>query len=338
MLDSRIKAAARPVPIRPIQGSTFEVRPPVLVRAMRDLADQAGRGGPIGSGSTLPSKRRSRCKKPSRWTGTMRCEKAENERSQGKVVAEAIEPTVGAAGRLSPAMGLSPSLTGSLICTLPLSLSSPSQNLNLRSSSTWLCGAENDLRTWPPRGQVSVYLRSRKGACRTPAGRLSGPIGRLFHPGGHGLLGVALAAAGPCVGQACESRNGQQVAGSRASSGLRPALRLCLRLSFHSRLHRSIEAKARNPRPQRGLRAWRFADISTQPPHRDIRLIRGALVVLAISSLAPLALGVFVIASALAPQRFADSAAPIALGATAIASALARQRLVAERPRAWRLA
>jgi hypothetical protein len=120
-------------------------------------------------------------------------------------------------------------------------------------------------------------------------------------------------------------------------TALRPALRLCLRPSLHLRLHRSIAPKARNRRPHRALPAWRFADISTQPPHRNIRLVHGALVVLAISPLA-FALGAFAIASALAPQRFAGSTAPIALGATAIASALARQRLLAERPRAWGLA
>jgi hypothetical protein len=343
MLESRIKAAAQPVPIRPIQGSTFAARPPVLVRAMCDLADHADDSRPIGSGSTLPSRQRSRCKKASRWTGIMRCERVEKERSQREIVAEAV----GAAGRLSPAMGLSPSLPGSLICNLPSSLSSPSQSLNLRPSSIWLCGAENDLRTWPPGGRVSVYLRSRKDACRTPAGRLLGPIGRLFRPGGHGLLGVALATAGPCVGQACRSEDRQQLAGSRAWSGLRPALRSCLRLSLHLWLHRSIEPKARSRRSHRDLRAWRLADISTSPPHRHIEHGRGALVVLSISPLA-FALGAFAIASALAPLRFAGSTAPIALGATAIASALARQRLIAsalasqrsgsKRPRAWRLA
>jgi hypothetical protein len=96
------------------------------------------------------------------------------------------------------------------------------------------------------------------------------------------------------------------------------------------------------------LRAWQFADISTQPPHRNIRLVHGALVVLAIASFAPLALVALAIASALAPQRFAGSTAPIALGTSAIASALATHRLLAsalasqrsgvERPRAWRLA
>lgn len=276
----------------------------------------------------------------------MRCEKAEKERSQGEIVAEAVEPAVGA-GRLSPVMGLSSSLAGFLICNLPLYLSSPSQNLNLRPSSTWLCGAENDLRTWPPGGRVSVYLRSRKGACRTPAGRLFGPIGRLFRPGGHGLFGVALGAAGPCTRQACGSKERQRRAGTRGFSAIRPALRLCLRLSLHLWLHRPIGSKARNRRSQRGLRAGRFADISTRPPGRNIKRNRGSQIVLSILS-ASLALAAWAIASALAPQRFAGSTAPIALGATAIASALATHRLLAsalasqrsgwKRPRAWRLA
>ena len=96
---------------------------------------------------------------------------------------------------------------------------------------------------------------------------------------------------------------------------LRPELRPCLRPSLHLWLHRPTGPKARNRRSQRGLRAWRFADISTQPPHRNIRLVHGALVVLSISFFAPLALGAF-----------------------AIASALASQRSGVERPRAWRLA
>jgi hypothetical protein len=124
------------------------------------------------------------------------------------------------------------------------------------------------------------------------------------------------------------------------------ALRPSLRLSFHPCLRVSIGPEARNRRPQRGLRAWRFADISTSPPNRHIEQDRGALVVLSISSFAPLALGACAIASALAPQRFAGSTAPIALGASAIASALATHRLIASalasqrsgwrRPRAWR--
>jgi hypothetical protein len=114
------------------------------------------------------------------------------------------------------------------------------------------------------------------------------------------------------------------------------------------RLHRPITSKGGNHRSQRALRAGRFADISTQPPPRNIKRDRGNLIVPEISFFAPLALGAFAIASALAPQRFAGSTAPIALGAAAIASALATHRLIAsalasqrsavERPRAWRLA
>jgi hypothetical protein len=63
------------------------------------------------------------------------------------------------------------------------------------------------------------------------------------------------------------------------------------------------------------LRAWQFADISTHSPGRNIQSNRGDLIVLAISLLAPFALGAFAIASALAPQRF-----------------------FSERLRAWRLA
>jgi len=131
--------------------------------------------------------------------------------------------------------------------------------------------------------------------------------------------------------------------------GLRSMLHIWLRLSFRPMLHDPIEPNARNRRSQRGLRAGRFADISTQPPVRNIKWNRAASVVLAISSSAPLALGTFAIASALAPQRFADSTAPIALGATAIAapsqatlppiaSALASQRSGFDWPRdgRWR--
>lgn len=240
----------------------------------------------------------------------MGCEmRSSQERSEGhresdeEVVAE-VDDLPRRAGRPWPARGSKPSHYAYLIRCLPLSLSSPSQSLNLRPSAIPLCEAENDLRTWPPRGRVSEYLRSRKGACRTPAGRLFGPIGRLFRPSGHGLFGVALAAADPCVGQTCRPNDRQRPAGSQGTSGLRLALRLCLRSSLRLRLHRSIEPKDRKRRSKRRLRAWRFADISTSPPNRSIRGDRGAPVVLSISSLAPLALGAFAIASALASQRF----------------------------------
>jgi hypothetical protein len=328
------------------RGSTLLVRAPVGVRAMRDLSNQTDGTEPTGSDSTAPSMTWEAMQKdPWLDRGHEMQERAEGTGETIKprrgIVAEDVELAVGA-GRPSLAMGLSSSLSGSLIFNLPLSLSSPLQSLNLRSSSVWLSGAENDLRTWPPGARSSEHYRSRKGACRTPNGRLFGPIGRLFLPSGHDYFGVALGAAGPCVGQACWPKDRQHLAGNQGSSGLR----LWLRLSFHPRLHRPVRPEARKPRPQRGLRAWRFADISTQPPHRNIKWHRGNLIVLSISPLAPLALGALAIASAPVPQRFAGSTAPIALGARTIASALATHRLLAsalasqrsgsERPRAWR--
>lgn len=80
-------------------------------------------------------------------------------------------------------------------------LSSPSQNLNLRPSSIWLSDGENDLRTWPLGVRSSVHLRTRKGPCRTPSGRLFGPAGRLSRPSGHGHFKVALMSARPCLGR-----------------------------------------------------------------------------------------------------------------------------------------
>ena len=130
----------------------------------------------------------------------------ESEGSGEKIVADEAEDLT---DRLSPAGGSKSSLRASLILDLPLYFSSPSQNLNLRTFPIWLCGAENDLRTWPPGVRSSEHLRSRKGVYRTPSGRLFGPIGRLFRPRGHGYFGVALAAAWPCVGQACMSNDRQ---------------------------------------------------------------------------------------------------------------------------------
>jgi hypothetical protein len=134
----------------------------------------------------------------------------------------------------------------------------------------------------------------------------------------------------------------------RSSHSLRPPLHLWLRPTLRSCLRCLIGSQGFQRRSQRGLRAWQFADISTQPPGRNIKSNRGNLIALAISLATPLALGALAIASALAPQRFAGSTAPITLGATAIASALATHRLLAsalasqrsgvERPRAWRLA
>lgn len=213
-----------------------------------------------------------------------------------------------------------------------------------------------------PDGRQGAYPALQCGHENGPAGHqaaaFSGLSAAFFGLAAKGDFGVARMAARPCMGRTC-CPNDRQVMDARLarlrrgrrprrSSGLRPSPRLWLRPSLRSWLHRSIWPLDLHCRWQRGLRAWRFADISTQPPHRNIRHIRGALVVLAIASFAPLALGAFAIASALAPQRFAGSTAPIALGATAIASALATHRLIAsalasqrsgiERPRAWRLA
>lgn len=78
-------------------------------------------------------------------------------------------------------------------------LSPPSQSLDLRPGSIWLSEGENHLRTWPLGVRGSVHLRSRNSPCRTPSGRLFGPIGRLFRPSGHGHFGVALMSAWPCL-------------------------------------------------------------------------------------------------------------------------------------------
>lgn len=360
MSDFANEAGGAGGPIRPTRGSTFLSRAPVEVRAMRDFADQTDGTGPTSSGSAEPM-----TAEPMQEALSLdrdheireNRERAEGiggtVKSQREIVAEAVELAV-RAGRLLQVMGLSSSLAGSLIFNLPLYFSSPSQNLNLRPSSIWLSRAENDLRTWPLGVRGSVYLRSRKGAYRTPNGRLFGPIGRLFRPSGHDYFGVALMSAWPCVGQACASDDRQVMDSFRLGHLLlcrrqrrSSALRLCLRPSLHLWLHRPIEPKAPKRRSQCGLRAWRFADISTQPPGQNIKWIRRNLIVLSILS-ASLALAACAIAFALAPQRFAGPAAPIALGATAIASALATHPLIAsalasqrsgsKRPRAWRLA
>lgn len=202
-------------PIRPIQGSTFAARPPVWVRAMCEIADQIDETKPTGFGSAALS----RTVEPVQIALSldMGCEmQGGRDRSERHDEGDGSDEKIAGAEdqlteicRLSPARGSKPALCASLILDLRLYLSSPSQNLNLRTFPIWLCGAGNDLRTWPPGGRVSVYLRSRKGACRTPSGRLFGPIGRLFRPSGHGLFEVALAVARPCVGQALVSNDRQ---------------------------------------------------------------------------------------------------------------------------------
>ena len=201
--------------IRPIQGSTFAARPPVEVRAMREITDQMDGTEPTSISSAALSRTVEPVQKALSldWDYEMQ---GDRERSEGHHESDRSgEKIAGAEGqlagacRLSSARGSKPSLRASLVLDLRLSLSSPSQNLNLRSSSIRLCGAENDLRTWPLGVRSSEHLRSRKGACRTPGGRLFGPIGRLFPPSGHGYFGVALAALDPCVGQALVSNDRQ---------------------------------------------------------------------------------------------------------------------------------
>jgi hypothetical protein len=180
---------------------------------MSEIADQISVTKPTGSRSAALSRTAGLVQKA--LSLDMGCEMQdsregperhrESEGSGEKIVAEAEDLTC----KLLPAAGSNPSLRASLILDLRLYLSSPSQNLNLRTFPIWLCGAENDLRTWPPGVRSSEHLRSRKGACRTPGGRLFGSIGRLFRPSGHGLFGVAPAAAWPCVGQACMSNDRQ---------------------------------------------------------------------------------------------------------------------------------
>jgi hypothetical protein len=213
MFDFADQGGSAAGPIRPIRGSIFAARSPVWVRAMHEIADQIDGMEPTGFNSAALSTAAEPVQKTlsldmgsEMQSSRKRSERhRENDRSGEKIGAEA-----GAgACRLSPARETKPSLCASLILDLGLYLSSPSQNLNLRTFPIRPSGAENDLRTWPLRVQSSEHLRSRKGACRTPGGRLFGPIGRLFPPSGHGHFGVALTAAWPCVGQACMSNDRQ---------------------------------------------------------------------------------------------------------------------------------
>jgi hypothetical protein len=212
-----------------------------------------------------------------------------------------------------------------------------------------------------PDGRQGAYPALQCGHENGPAGHLaaafSGLSDAFFGLAAKGNFGVARMAARPCIGRLCCPNDKQAIDAQlaypwrgrrlRRSSGLRPQLRLWLRPSLRSCLHLAIGSRGLARPSQRALRAGRFADISTQPPGRNIKRNRGSLIVLSILS-ASLALAACAIASALAPQRFAGSTAPIALGATAIASALATHRLLASalasqrsgwrRPRAWRLA
>lgn len=100
----------------------------------------------------------------------------------------------------------------------------------------------------------------------------------------------------------------------------------------------SPDAGAR--RSQRRLRAWRFADISTEPPNEHSTATGTVLVVLSILSLAALAPAACAIASALAPQRFCSASATVIASALApqrlIGCALRSQRFAVNRSRGWR--
>lgn len=119
-----------------------------------------------------------------------------------------------------------------------------------------------------------------------------------------------------------------------SNSPLRLPLRGWLRLSLPPSLRGPISHGGRETRPQRRLRAWRFADIPTAPPGQNIK---GALVTLSILS-ASLALDACAIASALAPQRFSTTSAiaPVVPAPQSITgSALASQHLAVNRSLTW---
>lgn len=123
-----------------------------------------------------------------------------------------------------------------------------------------------------------------------------------------------------------------------SQSPLRLPLRKWLRLSLPLSLRGPVSHEGRKTRPQRRLRAWRFADISTPPPGRSIKSVIAVVIALSIFS-APLALGACAIATALAPQRFSTASATViasalAMTQTVTGSALPWQRS-AVRSRAW---
>lgn len=123
------------------------------------------------------------------------CEMADGKRTEGtgKAIGVDEEEVVKAKGELttgtgcsSPAMGSSLFSSVVLVLDHSLYLSSPSQSVDLRPSSIWLCRAESFTAIWPTGCLPSVAMRTRKRACRTPSGHLFGPIGRLFDPSGQG--------------------------------------------------------------------------------------------------------------------------------------------------------
>lgn len=124
------------------------------------------------------------------------CKMADEERAEvagkttgmGTRIVVKVGDSIPRATCSSPAMELCPFLSGVLAFNQGLYLSSPSQSVDLRPDSIWLCRAESFAARCPTGCRPSVAMRTRKGACRTPSGRLFGPIGRLFRPSGQGLF------------------------------------------------------------------------------------------------------------------------------------------------------
>jgi len=118
---------------------------------------------------------------------------------------------------------------------------------------------------------------------------------------------------------------------------LRPWLRLSLRLSLRG----PVEPKGRYRAPQRGLRAWRFADIPTPLPIQNT--IKEVIVMFTIYSFsASSAPDACATTSALARQRFSITSATVIALVLATptpqpitGSALAPQRLALNRSLPW---
>lgn len=130
-------------------------------------------------------------------------------------------------------------------------------------------------------------------------------------------------------------------AASPSHAPLRLLLRGWLRISLPLLFRGPVSHEGGETRPQRGLRAWRFADIPTAPPGQNIK---GALVSLSIFP-ASLALDACATTSALARQRFSiTSATGIALVLATptpqpiTGSALASQHLAVNRSLPWGMA
>jgi hypothetical protein len=125
---------------------------------------------------------------------------------------------------------------------------------------------------------------------------------------------------------------------------LRFALRPWLRLSLPLSLRGSVEPKGRYRAPQRGLRAWRFADIPTPLPIQNTT--KEVFVMFSIHFLsASLALDACATTSALVRQRLSTTSATVIALVLATptpqpitGSALAPQHLAVNRSLPWGLA